>query len=204
MGFAPWSPNHQSVTSLPASALSVIQSTLAGEIGQDFLKETNLNTVYFSGKSFAKLASLVYLSSDLAKNDALLSSGLQKLKDAFAIWVTNKAASTLVYDTTWKGIVNGAGFTDPGADYGGTYYNDHMFHYGYFVYTAAVIATLDPTWLTQGTNKAYVNSLVRDYANSVTDDAYFPFSRCFDWYHGHSWASGLYAAGDGNSQSELE
>jgi endo-1,3(4)-beta-glucanase len=200
MGYAPWSPTNMNVKSLPAAALSVIQSTLATEIGADFIAQTNLATVYFSGKGLAKVASLVYLASDLAKNEALLASGLQKLKDSFAIWVNNKAASTLVYDTTWKGVVSSAGWTDPGADYGATYYNDHMFHYGYFVYAASVIASLDPTWLTNGTNKAYVNSLVRDYANSITDDAYFPFSRCFDWYHGHSWASGLFAAGDGKSK----
>lgn len=199
MGFAPWSPSAQSVTSLPAGSMDLIQASLATEIGQDFMAQTDLSTVYFSGKGLAKVASLVYLSSDLAKNDTLFATGLQKLEDAFAKWVSNQATSVLVYDTTWKGVVSSAGYADPGADYGATYYNDHMFHYGYFVYTAAVIATLDPAWLTQGTNKAYVNSLVRDFANSVTDDAYFPFSRCFDWYHGHSWASGLFAAGDGKS-----
>lgn len=58
---------------------------------------------------------------------------------------------------------------------------------------------MDPTWITanNGANKAYVNMLVRDFANSVTDDEYFPFSRMFDWYHGHSWAKGLYESGAG-------
>jgi endoglucanase Acf2 len=76
---------------------------------------------------------------------------------------------------------------------------DH-FHFGYFVYTAAVIGYLDPGWLTTGTNKAWVNMLVRDYANPVTTDPYFPFSRSFDWYQGHSWASGLFEALDGRNQ----
>jgi endo-1,3(4)-beta-glucanase len=76
---------------------------------------------------------------------------------------------------------------------------DH-FHYGYFVYAAAVIGYLDPGWLTAGTNKAWVNTLVRDYASPVTTDPYFPFSRSFDWYHGHSWASGLFEAWDGRNQ----
>ena len=42
--------------------------------------------------------------------------------------------------------------------------------------------------------------LVRDYANSITDDPYFPFQRMFDWYHGHSWAHGLIETADGKDQ----
>lgn len=49
------------------------------------------------------------------------------------------------------------------------------------VYTAAVIGSLDPTWLTNGTNKAWVDMLVRDFANPVKD-SHFPFSRSFDWF----------------------
>lgn len=76
---------------------------------------------------------------------------------------------------------------------------DH-FHYGYFVHAAAIIAYLDPSWLGQGTNKAWVNSLIRDYASPVDDDPYFPFSRSFDWYHGHSWATGLFNNADGKDE----
>jgi hypothetical protein len=46
-------------------------------------------------------------------------------------------------------------------------------------------------------NKDYVNVLVRDIANPSIKDKYFPLWRNFDWYHGHSWAHGLYAAADG-------
>jgi endo-1,3(4)-beta-glucanase len=77
--------------------------------------------------------------------------------------------------------------------------SDH-FHYGYFVHAAAIIAYLDPSWLSQGTNKDWINSLIRDYANPVGDDPYFPFSRSFDWYHGHSWAKGLFDSADGKDE----
>jgi endo-1,3(4)-beta-glucanase len=82
-------------------------------------------------------------------------------------------------------------------------YNDHQFHYGYFVYSAAVIASLDPAWLANSTNKAWVNALVRDYANPVDNDPYFPFSRSFDFYHGHSWAKGLFESGDGKGKCSM-
>lgn len=124
------------------------------------------------------------------------------MKDAFNRFVNNTQIWPLVYDTAWGGVVSSGSYVtnNSGLDFGNTYYNDHHFHYGYFVYTAAVIAYLDPTWLNQGTNAAWVNTLVRDYANPVMDDKYFPFSRSFDWFHGHSWAKGLFESGDGKDE----
>ena len=42
--------------------------------------------------------------------------------------------------------------------------------------------------------------LVKDYCNPVADDQSFPFSRSFDWYHGHSWAHGVTPFADGKDQ----
>jgi endo-1,3(4)-beta-glucanase len=67
------------------------------------------------------------------------------------------------------------------------------------VYTAAVIGSLDHSWLNEARNKDWVNALIRDYANPV-EDQLFPFSRSFDWYHGHSWATGIDALVDGKNQ----
>ena len=86
---------------------------------------------------------------------------------------------------------------DQGLDFGNTLYNDHHFHYGYFIHTAAVIGFLDPNWLPQ--HKDWVNTLVRDAASPVQDE-YFPFSRSFDWYNGHSWAKGLFESADSKDE----
>lgn len=98
----------------------------------------------------------------------------------------------------WGGIVSSATYEtgDNGADFGNTFYNDHHFHYGYFILTAAIIGHLDPGWLTHA-NVDWVNTLVRDIANPSICDKYFPVFRNFDWYHGHSWAHGLYETLDG-------
>jgi endo-1,3(4)-beta-glucanase len=214
MGFAPWSPTHTGVTSLPAGAMSLVSDTVINELSQDILSQTNTNSVYFSGKALAKFASIIYTANDLVKNPGIAAAGLLKLKQSFQLWIDNQAVSTLMYDTVWKGVVTKAVLGDVNADFGAGAYvstlkdvvkwesvltiiqNDHHFHYGYIVYAAAVIAYLDPDWLNQGTNKAWVNSLVRDFANPV-DDNEFPFSRSFDWYHGHSWAKGLFVSSDG-------
>ena len=82
-----------------------------------------------------------------------------------------------------------------GADFGNTYYNDHHFHYGYFVNAAALIGYMDPSWIPK--NKDYVNMLARDYANPSSKDPFFPVHRNFDPWHGHSWAHGLFESADG-------
>ena len=72
-------------------------------------------------------------------------------------------------------------------------------HYGYWIHAAALIGHLDPSWLTAA-NKDYVNTLVKDVCNPITNGQFFPFSRAFDWYHGHSWAHGVTPFGDGKDQ----
>ncbi|QDS71549.1 hypothetical protein FKW77_005506 [Venturia effusa] len=203
MSFAPYSPSSGTVTKLPAAAVSLIAQTAAEELGEDISAQTNLDTMYFSGKALAKFAAIIYTAHDLANAPSIAAAGLVKLKAAYDVFVQNHQQNRLVYDTVWKGAVSSAGYRDIGADFGGTAYNDHHFHYGYFVYTAAVITYLDPSWRQNNQNRAWVNMLVRDYANSATNDAYYPFSRNFDWYHGHSWAKGLFQsdAGKGNTNS---
>src|ERR1700733_10250554 len=79
-----------------------------------------------------------------------------------------------------------------------SYASTNKLSYGYFIYAASIIGTLDPTWLKA--NKAWVNTLVRDIANPSPLDHFFPVSRNFDWYHGHSWAHGLYETFDGKDE----
>ncbi|KAG9519047.1 endo-1,3-beta-glucanase, partial [Aureobasidium melanogenum] len=201
MGFAPFSPSG-SISKVSAAAAKLINKAGEGELSQDMKKQSDLNSMYYSGKALAKFAAIVYAVHDIGNNATLSISGLQKLKTAFDTFVRNEQTLPLVYESSWGGAVSSGTYQtgDSDLDFGNTYYNDHHFHYGYFVYAAAVIGYLDPSWLNQGTNKAWVNMLVRDYSNSVTTDAYFPFSRSFDWYHGHSWAKGLFESGDGKDE----
>jgi endo-1,3(4)-beta-glucanase len=37
-------------------------------------------------------------------------------------------------------------------------------------------------------------------ANANPNDPYFPVSRAFDWFHGHSWAKGLFESADGKDE----
>ena len=215
--FTPWSPLFKAERRLSSRAHEIIYRVAISEIRQDMGAQTNLNSMYFSGKALGKFATIVYVVYDLLQEPILAREGLENLKAAFARFATNQQIHPLVYDTVWKGIVSSGSYStgDPGQDFGNTYYNDHHFHYGYnaltshfqsltklilayFVYTAAVIAYLEPTWLQA--NKDFVNILVRDVSSPTTQDPYFPFSRSFDWYHGHSFAKGLYESADSKDE----
>lgn len=202
MSFAPWTPQKGSITSLSPQATSTILSAAQTEAEQDFKGQCCLDSMYFSGKGLGKFAMMLYLLHSLVPAPPELTTKvLNKLKECFAVFVENKQINPLVYEKGWRGVVSTAGLKDAGADFGNGYYNDHHFHYGYFVYAASVIGTVDPNWLEEnsGKNKNWVQMLVRDFANPV-NDAEFPFSRSFDWYHGHSWAKGLFESGDGKDE----
>ncbi|KAK4553114.1 endo-1,3-beta glucanase [Recurvomyces mirabilis] len=202
MSFAPWSPQQGSIEAVSGQAEDAINAAAYAELNQDISKQTNSGSLYYDGKALAKFAAICYTANDIAKNKTLAATGRQLLETAFALHVDNQMPTPLVYDTRWGGAVSSGSYGNgnSGVDFGNTYYNDHHFHYGYFVYAAAVIGYLRPAWLNEGTNKAWVNMLVRDYANSVNNDPYFPFQRMFDWYHGHSWAHGVIETADGKDQ----
>lgn len=202
MSFGPWKPTMDANAKLrlPPDVLAFISSVAERDLRRAMTEPIPPDSYYYAGKSLAKFATIVWVVQDVLGNSAVASAGLAKLKQEMAIYVENQQRHALYYDNSWKGIVSSAGFNDPGADFGNTYYNDHHFHFGYFVYTAAVIAYLDPEWLAQGVNKAWTNMLVKDFAESDYSGRDYPFSRSFDWWHGHSWAKGLFESADGKDQ----
>lgn len=200
MGFEPWSVSGGTHVTTDTNTFSIMAASAASETGQDINGQTNLDSMYFSGKGLSKFAALAWTIHDVLKDGNLASVALQKLKDAFAVFAENRQKYPLVYETAWKSLVSTAAYVtgDAGADFGNTWENDHHFHYAYFVHAAAIIGYLDSGWL--AANREYVNSLVRDVSNPSTADPFFPVFRSFDWYSGHSWAKGLFESGDGKDE----
>lgn len=134
-----------------------------------------------------------------------IQAALSSLRQALDVWLDKQAEAPFVYDTSWGGAVScgcsydGQGcankfpdcpaFSDPGLNFGNGFYNDMHFHYGYFIYTAAVIAHFDPDWGVKQYEK--VLFLVRNIANPSRSDRFFPLLRHVDPFQGHSWASGI-------------
>lgn len=159
---------------------------------------------YQVGKRYGRAARLILIAHVL-KEEALKNRLLNFLKIHLRKKMRQESGWNFQYDTTWGGIIPSVD------DYGARHYNDHHYHYGYWVYTFAVIGTFDPAWLntplkpSSFTPQQWIDTLIRDYANELKEDPYFPPQRYQDDYAGHSWASGLTAFKDGqNQQSSSE
>ena len=156
---------------------------------------------YAFGQSMAGIAYMGLVANEV--NDASSAKeALDFCKSVLETWLTGdnwkNSENSFVYDTTWGGIVSKNGIENPAKDYGNGYYNDHHFHYGYFIYTAAVIGKTDPEWVNQ--HQEAILGLVRDIANPSDQDPSFTSLRHTDFFRGHSWANGLFALGDGRNQ----
>ncbi|KAK9477672.1 endo-1,3(4)-beta-glucanase [Lipomyces japonicus] len=204
--FEPWSVlPHSAGHGISPATIKLIQQVAQNELEQDMNAQSNLNSMYFSGKALDKFSYIVYVVFAIIGDIDLARRGLDKLKAAFKVFSENRQQYPLVYDTVYKGIVSSGTFVTGNEleDFGNTYYNDHHFHYGYFIHAAAVIGYVDRelcggTWARE--SQEFVNTLARDVGNPSQQDAYFPVSRSFDWFHGHSWAKGLFESGDGKDQ----
>lgn len=189
---------------LSPDALMLLAKVVNEELSEDMIGQTNTASTYTAGKGLDKFAYILLVASEILGSKSLSKEGLESLKKAISPWLRNQQLTPFIYDTLMKGITSSAANNggSPNDDFGAPFYNDHHFHYGYYVHAAAVIGMIDEklggTWAQD--NKAWVNSLIRDVANPSEQDAYFPVFRMFDFYHGHSWAHGLFASGDGKDE----
>lgn len=120
MGFAPWYPTVGSTTTLSAAAMQAIVTAGSSEINQDMNAQSNLDSMYFSGKALSKFAMIVYTLHDLANQPALAVQGLANLKAAFSRFSNNNQIYPLVYDSVWGGVVSVGSYRtgDSGQDFG--------------------------------------------------------------------------------------
>jgi len=207
----------QDTTSLSDAQVKAIQSALRDDLNlknpDGSSKVLNYKQwakdAYYGGKELARAGRLVVIADqiqDTTNRDALLDS-MKKYLTTY--WIGVNASSNqcvLVYDTTFGGVIED-GKNCP--DFGNYTYNDHHFHYGYFIYGLGVIAKFDPTWLKTNvpgqtyTPQQWTETLIRDYANPNINDPYLPRLRMQDDFDGHSWAEGLWATGDGKNQESI-
>jgi endo-1,3(4)-beta-glucanase len=152
---------------------------------------------YFFGKQIAKLGRLVLIADELG--EAATAAALrEQMRNSLNPWLDGQNDNPLKYDAVWGGICSSAGLASQGADFGNGWYNDHHFHYGYFLYAAAALGKGDKEWL--AAKKGAITDLARDIANPSDKDTSFTRFRNMDWFEGHSWAAGLFEFGDGRNQ----
>jgi len=150
---------------------------------------------YFGGKSLYRSANLMSVARQVGADDAA-----DELKDRLVTQIGEwmepggcevRDVQCFVYDAGGKGIVGLM------PSFGSEEFNDHHFHYGYFLYAAGVVAADDRRLATEWA--PVMNLLAADLATSG-ESSYFPELRVFDAYGSHSWASGTSPFGDGNNQ----
>ena len=74
------------------------------------------------------------------------------------------------------------------------------FHYGYHIYTAAVMVKQEPAWKDKWDSA--VLHMISDVAEPSRESEWYPFTRTKDWYDGHAWASGIFAFNDVGKNQE--
>jgi len=142
---------------------------------------------YFAGKQLARAATLYGIAKQLDQPD--VATQLESvLKREFS---SRLGKDYFYYDTDLKGV---AALT---AAFGSEDFNDHHFHYGYFIYAASILGKYDKSFVDE--YKDEVNLLVADIA-SYENYPEFPIERTYDPYSAHSWAAGLSPFQDGNNQ----
>ncbi len=142
---------------------------------------------YYAGKQLARAATLLDIAEQLGQTKEATQLKTV-LNDAFAKRLNGQY---FYYDTTLKGV---AAETKA---FGSEDFNDHHFHYGYFIYAASILGKYDSGFVKN--DQKQINLLVADIASYATSPD-FPVERYYDSYAGHSWAAGLSPFADGNNQ----
>lgn len=192
----------QSAPNMPSPELNLSKITSAERQSLIAKLTTDTNQLnftqtdtYFGGKELYRAANLLVLAKQL--NQPHLASIIQtKLAARLSEWLDpdgyqKRSNLYFYYDTSYDGVVGVQ------ASYGSDSFNDHDFHYGYFIYASAILSQYDPAFY--AAHSSMVDVLISDIASSQ-QTSLFPKLRYFDAYVGHSWASGNGEFADGNDQ----
>ena len=139
--------------------LDEVKAALVGDVELDVVA----GDPYFGGKQLSMLARLALIADEVG--DVNMSRTYRgRLKGHLEAWLEGREGG-LRYDQTWGGIVSEEN------SFGNRDYNDHHFHYGYFLYAYAAVAKEDPAWGTAWNDKILM--LVRDIAEPSGADPFF-------------------------------
>lgn len=190
---------HTQETVMPDRTLSICEpdkKSLLASLEKDVTATRfAADDTYFGGKELYRAANLLTIADQLGATEQ--KEQLQKqLRQSLDEWFDprgfeQRPAKYFYFDDQLKGIVGEK------PSFGSDAFNDHHFHYGYFIYAAATLARYDDGFVDR--HGAMVDALVNDIMAAETSAA-GPRLRSFDAYWGHSWASGFSDFGDGNNQ----
>ena len=178
---------------MPGVAFPKPSKDIPGEIDQ--IKKDTTDVIsqkapdsqdYYLGTWFGKVTNLILLADTFGLDDEK-----HRLIE-FAEPIFIKSLDGFYYDKKKTSIIASK------PEFGNEALNDHHFHYGYYIRTAAVLSSFDLSFLPKV--KKQIDAMASDIATVERSSDMYPFLRNFDVYEGHSWADGDGAADDGNNQ----
>lgn len=219
-----WNPKNGNLSTVPVEQCDSLKTFLLKDTTAYANRNYQWTDVYASGKSLAKLGRLAVISDELIDKDPSRYSSIipvaKNIRDSLKIflgkWLNGQSSilpnippsvkDSIIYDRIYGGLISSRSHDslnlNSGVDFGSAVYNDHHFHYGYYIYAAATIAKKEPGWFTAN-NNYYLNrtiDLIREIANPSRDDKHFALHRYKDWFDGNSWANGMVPYGGGKNQ----
>ena len=219
-----WYPKNGNLSTVPVVQCDSLKDFLLKDTTAYANRNYQWTDVYASGKSLAKLGRLAVISDELHEKDPVRYSSMvtvsKAIRDSLKLFlgkwlngqssilpgITASEKDSVIYDSTYGGLISSRSHDslnlNSNVDFGSAVYNDHHFHYGYYIYAAATIAKSEPSWFLAN-NNYYLNrtiDMIRDIANPSRNDNYFALHRYKDWFDGNSWANGMVPYGGGKNQ----
>ena len=200
---------------VPYDTLQGYDPALMRTLGAEYAQAGSFGAdTYWGGKGLTQMAHYMTTACQLG-DTATFELAKSRLRATLIDWYTYTVGEDqyyFAYYDRWGALV---GF-DP--SYDSDTFNDHHFHYGYFVYASALLCMLDDDFRQQYGPMARLVAL--DYANpylqtsaqrssifkrsdlpsTAQRSTIFPLFRTFNPYLGHSFAGGMGNEGNGNGQ----
>ena len=148
---------------------------------------------YWGGKGLTQMAHYMTFAHQTGDTE-LFEKAKSRLKAALIDWFTYTPGEKDYYFARYTNFGALVGF-DP--SYDSDTFNDHHFHYGYFVYSAALLCLLDEDF--RDSYGQMAREVALDYASWLRDSDRYPLFRTFNPWLGHSFAGGL-GGENGNGQ----
>lgn len=159
---------------------------------------------YYHGKKLNRSAQVVAAAKAVGDEEsaAKVLNGLEKNLEDWFTYSGNTDKHYFTYLGEGVGALLGFQTSFNAVDQ----FNDHHFHYGYFIQSAACVGLYDKQWLNDYSD--VVKQLIYDIACPYRNNAdcvadcgnAYPYLRSFSPYEGHSWASGYEDERTGNNQ----
>ncbi len=177
----------------PADEFTKLNTTNSALIAQlkkdvdDYIKKGPPDSKnYFLGTWLGKGTTLYQLADTLEEED------LENELFGYIYPILEESMSEFYYNEKTTSVIAKR------PEFGNEKNNDHLFHYGYYIRAAAILAKNNPTILAE--LKKPIDQLVDDIATTTRQSPKYPYLRNFSIYESHSWADGFARAADGNNQ----